>query len=109
MPLDGFPGETVDAIIPHTTPLGRPVRRRRLRLTPRTPFEVEALVARGVIVHPTVPSYADYFRHPDVLHVPIHDMPPVTTGLVWRRGSSDPRLHEFVRFTRDVIAGRQPV
>jgi len=107
IPLSGFPAETIEAVIPRITPAGLPIRRRPLRRTPRTPFEVEALVARGVVVHPTVPSYADYFRHPDIVHMPIHDMPIVFTGLVWLHRASNPRLHEFVRVARDVLETRQ--
>jgi hypothetical protein len=67
---------------------------------------VTALIARGKIVHPTVPSFAEYFGQPGVTYVPISDMPPLESGLVWRRGASDPRLREFVRLTRDVIESR---
>ena len=103
-PMSGYPEEMLAAVIPHRTPGGRPIRRRRLRHSPRTAYEFEALVARGSIVHPTVPSFAEYFGHPDIVHVPIHDMPPASTGLVWLRRTSDPRLREFVRLTRDVLA-----
>jgi DNA-binding transcriptional LysR family regulator len=102
--LNGFPTETIEAVIPHRTPTGRTIRRRRVRPTPRTPLEVEALIARGVIVHPTVPSYATYFRHPDITHIPINDMAPSATGLIWQRRTSDPRIREFVRTTRHVLA-----
>jgi DNA-binding transcriptional LysR family regulator len=105
-PLTEFPEETVEAIVPHRTPRGRPIRRRRLRHTPRTPYEYEALVARGTIVHPTVASFADYYGHPGVVHVPISDMPPAKTGLVWRRRLSDPMLRDFVRIARAAIRGR---
>lgn len=108
VPLSEFPTETVDAVIPRVTPSGRPIRRRRLRHTPRTPYEVEALIARGVVVHPTVPSYAEYFGHPDIVHVPIRDMPPSTTGLVWRRHDADPRLRAFVEAAREVLDTATP-
>jgi DNA-binding transcriptional LysR family regulator len=105
-PLNEFPAETVEAVIPRATPSGRPIRRRRLRHTPRTPYEVEALVARGSIVHPTVRSFAEYFGHPDIVHVPISDMPPSKTGLVWRRRASEPRLREFIRTARGVLRSK---
>src|SRR5919108_430328 len=50
--------EMLAAVIPERTPSGRAIRRRRLRHSPRTAYEFEALVARGTIVHPTVPSFA---------------------------------------------------
>jgi DNA-binding transcriptional LysR family regulator len=105
-PMKGFPEDTVAYVIPRRTPSGRPIRRRRLRTTPRTPYDVEALVARGTIVHPTVPSFAEYFGHPEVIHVPIGDMPPAETALIWRRRDSDPRRREFVRVARRVLAQR---
>jgi hypothetical protein len=102
-PLEEWPQETVDKLIPRQTPSGRPIRRRRLRHTPRTPYEVDALIARGTIVHPTVTSFAEYYGHPDIVHIPIADMPPAETGLVWRRPASDPRLRAFIRVTREVL------
>jgi DNA-binding transcriptional LysR family regulator len=105
--LDGFPTETIEAVIPHRTPTGRTIRRRRISPMPRTPFEVEALIARGIIVNPTVPSYAGYSRHPGIVHIPIGDMPPSSTGLIWQRRTTDPRIREFVRTTRHVLATRQ--
>lgn len=102
-PLDGFPAETVEAVIPHETPKGRPIRRRHLRPIPRTSYDVEMLVARGAMVVPTVPSFAAYCGHPDVVYVPISDMPPVATALVWRRRRTDARLREFIRVTQDVV------
>src|SRR5919198_1822778 len=102
-PLGGFPAEMIEAVIPRATPSGRPIRRRRLRQTLRTPYDVEALIARGTIVHPTVASYADYFGHPDIVHIPISDLPPAETGLVWRRGHADARLRGFIRVAHEVL------
>src|SRR3954468_3484471 len=82
-PISDTPKELVDAAIPRTTPEGR--RIRRLSQRPRTPHELTALVAQGKIVHPTFPSFAEYFGQPSVLYVPISDMPASKTGLVWRR------------------------
>ena len=108
IPLNSFPAETVEAVIPQATPSGKPIRRRRLRRTPRTPYEVQALIARGTVVHPTVGSFAEYYGHPDITHIPIGDMPPSTSGLVWRRHNTDPRLREFVRVTREVLRAGRP-
>jgi DNA-binding transcriptional LysR family regulator len=105
-PLSEFPPEMVRAVIPNETPSGRPIRRRRLRPTPRTPYEVKALIARGAIVHPTVASFADYTRHPDTTYVPVRDMPALETALVWRRAGSSPRVRAFVRLVREMLRGR---
>src|SRR4051794_17803388 len=104
-PITDEPRELLDAMVPRTTPSGR--RIRRLPRRPKTPHEVTALIARGRIVHPTVPSFADYFGQPGITYVPISDMPPLKSGLVWRRRASEPRLREFIRVTREVLAQRR--
>jgi DNA-binding transcriptional LysR family regulator len=97
-PLPGLPSETVERLIPLTTPNDRTIQRRQMKRAPRTPHELVTL-----IVHPTVPSFGTYFGHPDIVLVPIADMPPSSSGLVWRRRAYDPRLREFIRVARDVL------
>jgi DNA-binding transcriptional LysR family regulator len=104
-PITDEPKELIDAVMPRRTPSGRPIR--RLPRRPKTPHEVTALIARGRIVHPTVPSFAEYFGQPGIKYVPIRDMPPLRSGLLWRRRASDPRLREFIRVTREVLAARR--
>jgi DNA-binding transcriptional LysR family regulator len=101
-PITDAPREMIDAAFPRRTPAGRPIR--RLPQRPKTPHEVTALVARGKIVHPTFPSFAEYFGQPSIKYIPIADMPPLKSGLVWRRRDPNPRLREFVRVTRKVLA-----
>ena len=100
-PITDSPKELIDAVMPRTTPGGRQIR--RLARRPKTPHEVTALIARGRIVHPTVPSFAEYFGQPGINYVPISDVPPLESGLVWRRRASDPRLREFIRLARNVL------
>jgi hypothetical protein len=59
--------------MPRVTPGGRSIH--RLDRRPKTPHEVTALIARGRIVHPTVPSFAQFFGQPGITYVPIEDMP----------------------------------
>jgi DNA-binding transcriptional LysR family regulator len=99
-PITDSPRELIDTAFPRQTPGGR--RIRRLARRPRTPHEVTALIARGRVVHPTVPSFAEYFGQPGITYVPLRDMPPMKSGLVWRRRASDPRLREFIRVARAV-------
>jgi DNA-binding transcriptional LysR family regulator len=101
-PITDEPKELIDAVMPRRTPGGRQIR--RLPRRPKTPHEVTALIARGRIVHPTVPSFAEYFGQPGIKYVPISDMPPLKSGLLWRRRTSDPRLREFIRLTRELLA-----
>jgi DNA-binding transcriptional LysR family regulator len=101
-PITDTPKELIDSVIPRVTPSGR--RIRRLSQRPKSPHELTALVARGKIVHPTVPSFAEYFGQPSITYIPITDLPASESGLVWRRRDPNPRLGEFVRVTREVLA-----
>jgi DNA-binding transcriptional LysR family regulator len=101
-PITDSPKELIDAVMPRRTPRGRQIR--RLSRRPRTPHELTTLIVRGRIVHPTVPSFAEYFGHPGIVYVPISDMPPLKSGLVWVRRPFDPRVREFIRVAREVLA-----
>lgn len=90
----GMAQDQYEAYIPRRTPSGKEIPRADAH--PRTLSEIFSLVARSVVVHPTVRSVGDYIRHPDVVFVPIHDLPPSETALVWLRGTRDPR-HRGVR------------
>jgi DNA-binding transcriptional LysR family regulator len=104
-PITDTPKELIDALVPRRTPSGRPIR--RLARRPKTPHELAELVARGRIVHPTVPSFAAYYGRPGIVQIPITDMPPMASGLVWRRKASNPRLRAFIQVTREVMAARR--
>jgi hypothetical protein len=65
--------------------------------------ELAYLIATARIVHPTVPSVSEYWGHPDIVYIPIADLPPLRSALAWRRRTGDPRLREFVRVARDVL------
>jgi hypothetical protein len=68
--------------------------------------ELVHLIATGRVVHPTVPSFANMFGHPDIVHVPIADMSPLRSALVWRHGSTNPRVRAFARVAEEVVKGR---
>lgn len=101
LPMTEQPRETLEALIPRHTPTGRPIR--RLSRKAASVFQVSELIARGKIVHPTVPSAADQLGHRGIVYVPIAGLPPSRTALVWRRRSTDPRLREFIRAAREVL------
>jgi DNA-binding transcriptional LysR family regulator len=95
-----FPREMVDAFVPPTTPSGR-----RLPRVPATSFEELRLrIAAGEQVHPTVQSLADYAGHPNITTVPIIDLPPSETALVWVTGNPSPKIDAFVRSAAAVLA-----
>jgi len=54
-------------------------------------------------VQPTVASAAPRFAHPEVVCLPIADLPLSSTALAWRRGSSDARLSAFLDVARDLL------
>ena len=95
------PKEIGAAYMPETTPNGRPIG--RLQVTVRDFSDLVILIARGRVVQPTVASAAHRFAHPNVVCLPIADMPPSSTALAWRRGASDPRLLALVDVAREAL------
>jgi hypothetical protein len=69
--------------------------------------ELVHLVATGRVVHPTVPSFAHMFGHPDITYVPIGDLPPLRSALVWRADNGDPRVQRFARVAEAVTANEE--
>jgi DNA-binding transcriptional LysR family regulator len=104
-PITDSPKELIDTVMPRRTPRGRQIR--RLTRRPKTPHELTTLIARGKIVHPTVPSFAEYFGQPGIKYVPISDMAPLTSGLICLRRPAAPRGREFIRVAREVLATRR--
>lgn len=97
------PREIATAYVPETTPSGRPIE--RLGVTVRDFSDLVILIARGRVVQPTVASAAPRFAHPNVVCLPIVDMPPSRTALAWRRGATDPRLLALLGVAREVLDG----
>lgn len=99
---DGLPAELEEAFVPHETPSGRPIERLRRRPI-RSFSELAVFVARGQIVHPTVPSMSAHWGHPGIVYVPIADMQEWSDGLVWLRRNLDPKVRELVRIASDLV------
>ena len=102
------PRELHEAWIPSVSPAGRTIRHqkfsdRSLGDRGRMTTELVHLIATGRIVHPTIPSFANMFGQPDIRYVPITDLPPLRSGLVWRRGSTDQRVDAFARVAEEVV------
>lgn len=89
-----FPSAMLDALIPAVTPSGRPLRRAH---SVRAASEILTLIVLGRIVHPTVASVA-LFQRNDISLIPIHDMPPLPLGLIWRKTHENQRIRAFARF-----------
>jgi DNA-binding transcriptional LysR family regulator len=96
----GLPSETFDAFIPPVSPSGR----RLTRVPPRSMEEVRLRVARGELVHATVESAVGHLKRPDTTAVPISDLPPSETALVWLAANESPKIEAFVRTAAEVLS-----
>jgi len=95
-----FRREMMDAFIPPRAPSGRRLR----RVTTRSPEDLLLRIAIGEQVHPTVASMLAYFSHPEITSVPISDLPPSETALVWLSATRSTMIHGFARAAADVLA-----
>lgn len=90
--VDGLlPPELASVLIPAASTSGRPIKRRRLEHHDWS--ELNTMIARGKIVHPT---FAGQFADPGIRCVEITDMPFWTSVLVWRRHDPAPQLRAFI-------------
>lgn len=93
-----FPDALYDAIVPPVTPSGRPIR----RTYPWTDTEdVFTAVARGRIVHPSMAGIPLTTR-PDIVQVPIRDLPPMPVGLIWRNAHENARIRALAAAARAI-------
>jgi DNA-binding transcriptional LysR family regulator len=109
---DVFPKDMAEAWTPRNTPSGRPIPRLQI---PSGPFgqmarddasqfrhQMSWWIRTGQIVLPTVAPYMALLG-PDIIYVPIPDMPPLRAGLVWPRRARDPRRRAFIDLARDIL------
>jgi DNA-binding transcriptional LysR family regulator len=99
----GLPPALWDAIVPPSTPSGKPIPRTAEATTLN---EGLALVARGKIVHPTVRSMIDLYPRRGVVFIPIHDMPPLPLGLIWVTAHENARMRALAQVAEANTAGR---
>ncbi len=97
----GLPPALWDAIVPPSTPSGKPIPRTA---EAQTPNEGLALVARGKIVHPTVRSMTDLYPRRGVAFIPIHDMPPLPLGLIWVTAHENARIRALAQVAESSAA-----
>jgi DNA-binding transcriptional LysR family regulator len=98
----GVPTTIMQAFVPLLTPSGRPIR--RIDRSPVKPYELASLVARGKIVHPTVPSFDTYYGEPGIVYVPIADLPPLRSALVRSRSASNAQIPELSRIAESILS-----
>jgi DNA-binding transcriptional LysR family regulator len=90
-----FPSALCDAILPPRTLSGKAIRRVRIGHDGTDEAwslgaVLDALV-RGQLVHPTMRG-VPAFQHPDLVLIPIHDLPLVPLGLIWRAVAEDAKI-----------------
>lgn len=90
----GLTPEAAEATCPSTTPSGRKIRFVDAAVDDNA--ELLYLLARGRLVHPTVAPFAEHFQHPDVLTIPLRDLPPSTCALAALKEVEDPARDAFV-------------
>jgi DNA-binding transcriptional LysR family regulator len=100
-PMNGFRPELIEDLVPTSTFAGRPIR--RIDITPATVWELTTLIARGRIVHPTVPAFGDRYGHPNIVYIPIRDLPPSRTALVWRSTTQSSAAETFIEVARQAL------
>jgi DNA-binding transcriptional LysR family regulator len=99
----GWPKALDDAVIPSTTPSGRPIPEARIRVGEQNILDLPVRVARREIVHPAVESAIPYMGGRDLVFIPITGMPPLRSALVWHRGTRNPKLREFIITAREIL------
>jgi DNA-binding transcriptional LysR family regulator len=110
---DVQPEELVKRWVPRETPKGRPIHRFRVpfaQMARDDPGELHSQISwwirTGEIVHPAMEPVRE-IHGPGIAWVPISDLPPLRSALVWLRGESNDRLREFVRVARGVLERQQ--
>jgi hypothetical protein len=83
----------MDAFNPQVTPSGKPIQRGH---HVKTTTEIAQAVASGAVVHITIDGVA-LFRRPDIVSIPVRDMPPLPLGLVWRRADENQRIRALAK------------
>jgi DNA-binding transcriptional LysR family regulator len=106
-----MPAELAEAWIPRKTPGGRTIRRLQVpfgEMARRDPSQLRQQMSwwirTGEIVYPSV-APVQAILGAGIVYVPIADMPQLCSALVWRRGSSDRRVRDFVRVSEEVLRG----
>jgi DNA-binding transcriptional LysR family regulator len=104
-PPADFPPALWEALVPANTPSGKPIPQAH---EARSLHEIWALVARRLIVHPTVASTAQLLRRDDIVLVPIIGLPPIRLGLIWRNACYNARIRALATTARSIYPAKHP-
>ncbi|MEV6847328.1 LysR substrate-binding domain-containing protein [Actinoplanes sp. NPDC051411] len=96
----GLTPEQAEATCPATTPSGRPIRFVDAPVDDNA--ELFYLLARGRLAHPTVAPFAEHFQHPDVVAIPLSDLPPSACALAHLRDVTDPDRDALLDIVEDL-------
>ncbi|MEU7896282.1 LysR family transcriptional regulator [Nonomuraea sp. NPDC049152] len=64
--------------------------------------ELYSLLGMGEIINASPAHVARYFARPDLVHVPMPDMPALDYGLVWRGEAENDMIRAFAQVVRDL-------
>ncbi|MEI5098813.1 LysR substrate-binding domain-containing protein [Streptomyces sp. PmtG] len=99
--VDSAPAYWWDYQVPPRTPSGREIRRGAKVATFQ---ELMTLVAMGQGVSPVIASVETYYARPDVVFVPVRDLPSAEVALVWRTAGVSAAVSAFTCAVRDALA-----
>lgn len=98
----GLTAEQAEATCPARTPSGRQIRFVDAPVGDNA--ELLYLLARGRLAHPTVAPFAEHFQHPDVVAIPLRDLPPSTCALASLRDVEDPDRDALLTIVEELSA-----
>jgi DNA-binding transcriptional LysR family regulator len=99
-----YPPALLEVLAPFATPTGRSIVRGK---------SVDAFqdllydVALGRVVHPTMAGISAFIR-PDIVLVPVCDMPPMPLGLIWCTAHENARIRSLAELARSLDDGPGP-
>jgi DNA-binding transcriptional LysR family regulator len=97
----GVPAEVAEATCPSRTPSGRQIR--FVDAPVDDVAELLLLLARGRLIHPTVAPFARHFPHPDVVTIPLRDLPPSACALAWMSEHDDLARDSFIKIVEELL------
>jgi DNA-binding transcriptional LysR family regulator len=94
------PPELAEHMAPRTTPSGQTIPRVAVDAT--EPSALIMAVAQGRVVQPVTRQFAVSYAHRDVSFIPIRDLPPSQSVMVWRRRDRSKALRAFLKIARSL-------
>ena len=98
----GVAPEVAEATCPGRTPSGRQIR--FVDAPVDDVAELLMLLARGRLAHPTVAPFARHFQHPEVVAIPLRDLPPSACALASLKHLDDPARDAFLKVVEELPA-----